>query len=104
MAGDGCPVCETENLGTWMLTCLSPVATVRSCEEHIVFNLITLLAIKLDMPGEVLYEIIETGIRPEPEQPAAEPEPEAEVKPKRTRKPKMTAEPVEEVETDVVPG
>lgn len=102
MSGEGCPVCETENMGTWMLTCLSPVATVRSCEEHIVFNLITLLAIKLNMPGEVLYEIIEMGMRPEPGQPAAEPEQPAVDKPKRARKRAAAPEPVEEVPADAV--
>lgn len=89
-------------MGTWMLTCLNPVATVRSCEEHIVFNLITLLAIKLDMPGSVLYEIIQMGISPEPEQPVAAPEPEPKVLPKRTSTRKRAAKPVEEVPADVV--
>ena len=102
MSGEGCPICETENLGTWIFTHLNPPATVRSCEEHIAFNLITLLAIQLEMPVEVLYEIIETGIRPEPEQPAVDPEPVAA--PKRGRKPKLAAvpDPVGEVAADVV--
>lgn len=102
MAGEGCPICETENMGTWMLTCLNPVATVRSCEEHIVFNLITLLAIKLDMPGSVLYEIIQTGITPEPEEPVAAPEPEPKVLPKRVSTRKRAAKQPEEVPADVV--
>lgn len=102
MAGEGCPVCEAENMGTWIFTHLNPPATVRSCEEHVAFNLITLLAIQLDMPGEVLYEIIQTGITPEPEQLAPAEEPVAKAAPKRSRKPRMAAEPVEEVREDVV--
>lgn len=100
MAIDGCPICEAAQPTTWILTHLNPPATVQSCEEHIVFNLITMLAIQLDMPGEVLYEIIQTGMSPEPEQPA---EPPADTPPaKRGRKPKMAAEPVlvEEVAED----
>jgi hypothetical protein len=124
MAVDACPICEGAQQTTWILTHLNPPATVRSCEEHIIINLITMLAIELDMPAAVLYEIIQTGIEPVEEKPAQFPEnaqqwkettasidleldepglePEPKVLPKRTRKPKMAAEPVGEVAGDVV--
>ena len=104
MAQDACPICEVAQPTNWMITRLSPPATVLSCEEHIAINLITALAIQLDMPAELLYEIIETSINsPVPD---VEPVPEqlAEDKPKRTRKPKLATEPVEEVAGDVVQG
>ncbi len=101
MAQDACPVCEVAQPTTWMLTHLSPPATVLSCEEHIVINLITMLAIELDMPAGLLYDIIETSINAPVEEPEPEPEPEPEAKPKRPRKPKLAAEPVEEVPADV---
>ena len=62
MAQDACPICDVAQPTTWMLTHLNPPATVLSCEEHIVINVITLLAIQLDMPAELLYDIIETNI------------------------------------------
>lgn len=101
MAIDGCPICEAAQPTTWILTHLNPPATVQSCEEHIIINLITMLAIELDMPAAVLYEIIETNINAPVQDIVPEPEAEAEVKPKRTRKPKLAAEPVGEVPTDV---
>lgn len=102
MAIDGCPICEAAQPTTWILTHLNPPATVQSCEEHIVLNLITLLAIQLDMPIEVLYEIIETGISPVEEPAAPEPEQPAAAAPKRGRKPKLAAEPEPEVVGDAV--
>lgn len=62
MAQDACPICEVAQPTNWMITRLSPPATVLSCEEHIAINLITALAIQLDMPAELLYEIIETSV------------------------------------------
>lgn len=102
MAIDGCPVCEAAQPTTWILTHLNPPATVQSCEEHIIINLITMLAIQLDMPSEILYEIIQTGITPVEVPAEPEPEPEAKAAPKRTRKPKLAAEPVQEVTGDAV--
>lgn len=104
MAQDACPICEVAQPTNWMITRLSPPATVLSCEEHIAINLITALAIQLDMPAELLYEIIETSINSPVPDTAPEPEQPAEDKPKRTRKPKPTAEPVQEVTENVVQG
>lgn len=102
MAQDACPICEFAQPTNWMITRLSPPATVLSCEEHIAINLITALAIQLDMPAELLYDIIETSINaPVPDVEPAEEQP-AEAKPKRMRKPKLTAEPVQEVTDDAV--
>lgn len=102
MSNDGCPVCEGARPHSWILTHLNPPATVVSCEDDIIVNLITMLAIELDMPAAVLYEIIETSVNAPVED--AKPEPEAKPAVKRGRKPKLAAEaaPVAEVDADAV--
>lgn len=104
MAVDGCPVCEAAQPTTWILTHLNPPATVQSCEEHIIINLITMLAIQLDMPVELLYDIIETSINSPVEEAPAQPEPAAEAPPKRARKRAAAPVRVEEVPADAVQG
>jgi hypothetical protein len=59
---DGCPVCEGEQRTTWMFTHLAPPATVQSCEEHANINLITLLAIRLNVDQGWLYEKISDAV------------------------------------------
>ena len=98
MAVDGCPVCEGAQPMTWMLTHLSPPATVQSCEEHITINVVTLLATLNSVDAAWLYDVVATAINTAADEAEAEPEPV----PKRTRKPrtKPAAEP--EVEKEAV--
>jgi hypothetical protein len=65
---DGCPVCEGEQRTTWMFTHLAPPATVQSCEEHANINLITLLAIRLNVDQGWLYEKISDAVNDAAEQ------------------------------------
>lgn len=58
---DGCAFCEVPGRNTWILTHLAPPATVNSCEAHVVPNLISLLAIQIDVPPDWLYDTIETA-------------------------------------------
>lgn len=93
---DGCVFCEGQNKTTWMLTHLSPPATVHSCEQHAVTNLLNLVATLVEVDLDWLYGVVETAVNAEVAKAQAEPEPPAPPK-KRARKatqptPEMDAE------------
>jgi hypothetical protein len=59
--------CEAANPTTWMLTHLRPPATVQSCEEHAVLNVVSLLATLLGLDGDWLWKAIDTAVTAEVE-------------------------------------
>ena len=59
---DGCFFCEATNPTTWMLTHLQPPATVMSCEEHAVLNVVSLLATLLGLDGDWIWKTIDAGV------------------------------------------
>lgn len=101
-ATDGCLACDGENPHTWIITHLSPVATIYSCEPDASINLVGLLASLNNVEFEQLYAAFEAVVYPT-EQPYQATEPE---KPKRARKrakaPETPAEQPTEEESDAV--
>ena len=95
---DGCQACEGANRVTWMLTHLTPPATIQSCEQDIDVALITLLSTRHDVPAGWLYEVFEQALK------TAVAEQEAEAKaaaaPKRRTKAAKEPTPIPEEVTD----
>lgn len=94
---DGCAFCEGASRTTWMLTHLTPPATQHSCEEHIEVNLISLLAIRLDVNMDWLYQTIETSVNELVAKAKAEVAKADAPKPARKRRAEPPAEPAEAV-------
>lgn len=99
---DGCQHCEGKNPMVWMITHLSPPATIQSCEEGIEIALITLLATRLNVDAGWLYGQLEQVLDTAAKEAEALEHPEPEAKPKPRARPKAKAEPKVEVEGDAV--
>lgn len=95
---DGCPVCEGAQPMKWMFTHLSPPATVHSCEEHATINMITLLAMQLNVDMTWLYDVIANAVNGAADEHDNPPAPEPEVKPKPRKRASVKAETVEEMD------
>lgn len=57
--GYGCAGCAGANPVNWLLTRLSPAATISSCDEDLPIALVNLLASWLEVDSERLYKAVE---------------------------------------------
>ena len=94
---DGCAFCEVQGRNTWMLTHLNPPATVHSCEDHAVINVVTLLATMIDVSGDWLYGLIEVAVN----EAVAEAKAEEEQPEKPKRRPRKATQPTPEMDAEI---